>query len=49
MKLLLQSAVVTMLVLAAGLVVAQRVADWGDGYGVGGNQKAEFSWSRLQL
>jgi hypothetical protein len=50
MKLLLQSALVTMLVLglATGLVVAQRIANWGEGYGVGGNQKAEFSWSRLQ-
>jgi hypothetical protein len=48
MKLLWQSAIVTMLVLGTGLVAAQRVADWGEGYGVGGNQKAEFSWSRLQ-
>ena len=46
MKLLVQSAMVTVVVLlvAAG-VWAQRVANWGEGSA--GNQKAEFSWSRL--
>ncbi len=47
MKLLLQSAMVTILVLAVALgLYAQRVADWGEINGQG-NQKAEFSWSRL--
>ncbi len=47
MKLLMQSAVVTVVVL--GLAVglwAQRVANWGEPTGAG-NQRAEFSWSRL--
>ena len=47
MKLLVQSAMVTILVLALGLgLYAQRIADWGEINGQG-NQKAEFSWSRL--
>jgi len=46
MKLLIRSAVVTVLVLAAGLLVAQRIANWEELNGQG-NQKAEFSWSRL--
>ena len=49
MKLLVQSAIVTMLVLslATGLYGFQRVANWGGpppGYE---HEKAEFSWSRL--
>jgi hypothetical protein len=46
MKLLVQSALATVMVLlvAAG-VWAQRVANWNEGSA--GNQKAEFSWSRL--
>ena len=48
MKLLIKSAMVTMLVLglATGLFAFQRIADWGQ-ITPGGNQKAEFSWSRL--
>jgi len=48
MKLLVQSALVTIVVLglATGLFAFQRVADWGEINGQG-NQKAEFSWSRL--
>jgi len=47
MKLLMQSAMVTILVLALALgLYAQRIADWGEINGQG-NQKAEFSWSRL--
>ena len=47
MKLLVQSAMVTMVVLALALgLYAQRIADWGEINGQG-NQKAEFSWSRL--
>jgi Domain of unknown function (DUF4159) len=48
MKLLIQSAMVTVVVLglATGLFAFQRVANWGEPNGQG-NQKAEFSWSRL--
>jgi hypothetical protein len=48
MKLLVQSAMVTFVVLglATGVHAFQRVADWGEINGQG-NQKAEFSWSRL--
>jgi hypothetical protein len=48
MKLLIQSAVVTVLVLglATGLIVAQRVADWGQ-LNPQSSEKAEFAWSRL--
>jgi hypothetical protein len=49
MKLLVQSAIVTMLVLslATGLYGFQRVANWGDRSPQGIHEKAEFSWSRL--
>ena len=49
MKLLMQSAMVTMLVLglATGLFAFQRVANWGDRSSEGIHEKAEFSWSRL--
>jgi hypothetical protein len=47
MKLLMQSAVVTVVVLAVAVgLFAQRVANWGEPGGAG-NQRAEFSWSRL--
>ena len=46
MKLLVRSAVVTVLVLEAGLLVGQRIANWQELNGQG-NQKAEFSWSRM--
>ena len=46
MKLLIQSAVVTVLVLATGLIVEQRVADWGQ-MNPQSSEKAEFAWSRL--
>src|ERR1035437_4825720 len=48
MKLLIQSALVTMVVLglATGLIVAQRVADWGQ-INPQGVEKAEFAWRRL--
>jgi hypothetical protein len=47
MKLLMQSAAVTMVVLAVVVgLFAQRVANWGEPAG-NGNQRAEFSWSRL--
>ena len=48
MKLLIQSALMTVVVLglAAGLLGAQRIADWGS-MSPQNNQKAEFSWSRL--
>jgi hypothetical protein len=48
MKLLIQSALITVVVLglAAGLLGAQRIADWGS-MSPQNNQKAEFSWSRL--
>jgi hypothetical protein len=47
MKLLMQSAVVTVVVLAVAVgLFAQRVANWGEPSGAG-NQRAEFSWSRL--
>ena len=48
MKLLIQSAMVTVVVLglALGAFGFQRVANWGE-QGGQGNQKAEFSWSRL--
>ena len=48
MKLLIQSALVTVLVLglATGLFAFQRVADWGQ-INPQGQEKAEFSWSRL--
>ncbi|HEX9199554.1 MAG TPA: DUF4159 domain-containing protein [Acidobacteriaceae bacterium] len=48
MKLLIRSAMVTMLVLglATGLFAFQRIADWGQ-INPQGNEKAEFSWSRL--
>lgn len=49
MKLLVQSAMVTMAVLGVALgLYAQRIANWGEVSGPGGNEKAEFSWSRLQ-
>jgi hypothetical protein len=48
MKLLVQSAVVTVVVLAVAVsLFGQRVANWGEVNGQQGNQKAEFSWSRL--
>jgi hypothetical protein len=48
MKLLMQSAMVTVVVLAVAVgLFAQRVADWGDLNSGQGNQRAEFSWSRL--
>ena len=48
MKLLIQSTLVTMLVLglATGLFGFQRVADWGQ-INPQGSEKAEFAWSRL--
>jgi len=48
MKLLIQSTIVTMLVLglATGLFAFQRVADWGQ-INPQGSEKAEFAWSRL--
>ncbi len=47
MKLLIQSAMVTVVVLAVAMgLLAQRVANWGEGNSKG-NEKAEFSWSRL--
>lgn len=47
MKLLVQSALVTVVVLAVAVsLFGQRIADWGEINGQG-NQKAEFSWSRL--
>jgi len=48
MKLLIQSTVVTLLVLglATGLFAFQRVADWGQ-INPQGSEKAEFAWSRL--
>jgi len=48
MKLLIQSTLVTMLVLglATGLFAFQRVADWGQ-INPQGSDKAEFAWSRL--
>src|ERR1035438_8822415 len=47
MKLLMQSAVVTVVVLAVAVgLFAQRIANWGEPGGAG-NQRAEFSWSRL--
>jgi hypothetical protein len=47
MKLLIQSAVVTVVVLAIAVsLFGQRVANWGEASG-NGNQRAEFSWSRL--
>ena len=48
MKLLVQSAMVTVLVLgvATGLFALQRVADWGEPLAQS-HEKAEFSWSRL--
>jgi hypothetical protein len=48
MKLLLQSALVTVVVLglATGLFAFQRVADWGQ-INPQGQEKAEFAWSRL--
>jgi hypothetical protein len=46
-KLLIQSAMVTVVVLALAVgLFAQRVANWGEPSGAG-NQRAEFSWSRL--
>jgi Domain of unknown function (DUF4159) len=43
----MQSAVVTVVVLALAVgLFAQRVANWGEPSGAG-NQRAEFSWSRL--
>jgi hypothetical protein len=48
MKLLMQSAVVTVVVLAVAVgLFAQRVANWGEPSAAQGNQRAEFSWSRL--
>jgi len=47
MKLLIRSAMVTVVVLAVAVgLFAQRVANWGEANGQG-NQRAEFSWSRL--
>jgi hypothetical protein len=47
MKLFLQSAALTIVVLALAVGLwAQRVANWGEINGAG-NQRAEFSWSRL--
>jgi hypothetical protein len=49
MKLLVQSAVVTVVVLAVAVsLFGQRIANWGEINGQG-NQKAEFSWSRLSF
>jgi hypothetical protein len=49
MKLLMQTAAVTVLVLglALGAFGFQRVANWGEPSAAQGNQRAEFSWSRL--
>jgi hypothetical protein len=48
MKILMQSAVLTAVVLAVAVAVfAQRVANWGEPSAAQGNQRAEFSWSRL--
>jgi Domain of unknown function (DUF4159) len=49
MKLLVQSAMVTVLVLgfATGLFAFQRVANWGEPNPLSAHEKAEFSWSRL--
>ena len=49
MKLLIQSAMVTVLVLglAVGAFGFQRIANWGEPSEGQGNQRAEFSWSRL--
>jgi hypothetical protein len=49
MKLLMQTAAVTVLVLglALGAYGFQRVANWGEPSAAQGNQRAEFSWSRL--
>jgi len=51
MKLLIKSALVTMVVLGlvTGLFAFQRIANWGEQEGGQGNQKAEFSWSRLSF
>ena len=48
MKLLIQSALITVVVLglATGPFGFQRVADWGQ-INPQGQEKAEFSWSRL--
>ncbi len=47
MKLLMQSVVVTVVVLALAMsLFGQRIANWGEPTGAG-NQRAEFSWSRL--
>jgi hypothetical protein len=50
MKLVLRSALVTVAVLAmaTGLYGFQRIANWGQVSGPGGNEQAEFSWSRLE-
>jgi hypothetical protein len=50
MKLVLRSALVTVAVLAmaTGLYGFQRIANWGQLSGPGGNEQAEFSWSRLE-
>jgi hypothetical protein len=49
MKLLIQSAIVTVLVLGLtlGAFGFQRIANWGELSSAQGNQRAEFSWSRL--
>jgi Domain of unknown function (DUF4159) len=52
MKLAMQSALITMVALLAlglapGVHAFQRIANWGQPT-QGGNEKAEFSWSRLQ-
>jgi hypothetical protein len=49
MKLLIQSAIVTVVVLglALGAFGFQRIANWGELSSGQGNQRAEFSWSRL--
>ena len=49
MKLLIQSAMVTVVVLglALGAFGFQRIANWGELSSSQGNQRAEFSWSRL--
>jgi hypothetical protein len=49
MKLLIQSAIVTVLVLGLtlGAFGFQRIANWGELNSGQGNQRAEFSWSRL--
>jgi hypothetical protein len=50
MKLLIQSAMVTVLVLglAVGAFGFQRIANWGEASTAQGSQKAEFSWARLR-